>query len=51
MKENREKTKIYLGNFYGQKDSYDGAVFDPKGLCPSIRARMGGTDLHNKEQR
>lgn len=34
----------YLGNYYGDKfhDGYDGAVYDPKGITPTLRARNGG---------
>ena len=50
---NEDKTKIYLGNFYGYKDGYDGAVFSAKGIAPTLKANMGGcvyivTDVNKK---
>lgn len=33
---------IFLGNFYGKHDGYDGSVFDPRGLCKTIVASCGG---------
>lgn len=38
------KTKSYLGNYYGDKfhDGYDGAVYLPDTVSPTLRARNGG---------
>ena len=44
---NEDKTKIYLGNFYGYKDCYDGAVFSAKGIAPTLKAKMGGVRLYS----
>ena len=33
---------IFLGNFYGRHDGYDGSTFDPNGLCKTITATKGG---------
>ena len=37
-----KKEKIYLGNYYGRHDGYDGSVFHPNGLCKTITHSVGG---------
>lgn len=38
------KDENYLGNYYGDKfhDGYDGAVYKPNGITPTLRARNAG---------
>lgn len=38
------KDENYLGNYYGDKfhDGYDGAVYKPNGITPTLRARNSG---------
>ena len=51
--------KIYMGNYYGRNDGYDGAVFHPNGLCKKITHSVGGiadiienrTEQNRTEQR
>lgn len=33
---------IFIGNIYGSKDGYAGAVFSVSGVCPTIKANSGG---------
>lgn len=33
---------IFIGNIYGSKDGYAGAVFSINGPCPTIKANSGG---------
>lgn len=33
---------IFIGNIYGSKDGYAGAVFSVAGVCPTIKANSGG---------
>ena len=35
-------SSIFIGNIYGHKDAYAGAVFAVYGLCPAIKANSGG---------
>lgn len=35
-------SSIFIGNIYGHKDAYAGAVFGVQGLCPAIKANSGG---------
>lgn len=35
-------SSIFIGNIYGHKDAYAGAVFSVQGLCPAIKANSGG---------
>lgn len=43
--------KIYLGNYYGRHDGYDGSVFHPNGLCKTITHSVGGVaDIIEKDE-
>lgn len=35
-------SSIFIGNIYGHKDAYAGAVFSVQGMCPAIKANSGG---------
>lgn len=45
------KDENYLGNYYGDKfhDGYDGAVYKPNGITPTLRARNSGGGIHCNE--
>lgn len=36
------KNSIFLGNYYGRHDGYDGSVFSIYGICKTITATKGG---------
>lgn len=51
--ESQERTdkKVYLGNYYGRHDGYDGSVFHENGICKTITHSKGGVaDVIQKEE-
>lgn len=36
------ENSIFLGNYYGRHDGYDGSVFSIYGVCKTITATKGG---------
>lgn len=45
------KSDDYLGNYYGDKfhDGYDGAIYKPSGVTPTLRARNSGGGIGCRE--